>query len=148
MSLSAEQRRFVEEFSTLDPAMPRAMGLILGYLLLCEPAEQTSLAMQRELGLSAGSISGMIGMLVESGLVARVKKPGDRKVYYLIAKDSWQRTIQMRLKSIQSWRDAAAKGMAVTDNYRMRELYTVFGFFSEELERASERLAKMQRESN
>src|SRR5882724_10164034 len=101
MNLTVRQREFIEEFSQLDPAMPRAMGLILGYLLVCEPAEQTSMGMQTELGLSAGSISGMIGMLVDSGLVARIKKPGDRKWYYLIAKDSWQHTIQMRLRSIE-----------------------------------------------
>ena len=144
MKLTVGQRKFVEEFSQLDPAMPRAMGLILGYLLVCEPAEQTSMSMQAELGLSAGSISGMIGMLVDSGLVARVKKPGDRKWYYLVAKNSWQRTIQMRLQSIENFRSAAEKGMAVADNYRMRELYTVFGFFADELERAANRLADMR----
>lgn len=147
MELTLKQREFIEEFSRLDSAMPRAMGLILGYLLVCEPAEQTSLTMQMELGLSAGSISSMIGMLVDSGLVARVKKPGDRKWYYLVAEGSWQRTIQMRLKSIEHFRNAAAKGMAAADNYRMRELYTVFGFFAEELERATQRLAEMQREA-
>jgi len=147
MTLRPQQREFVEEFSRLDPAMPRAMGLILGYLLVCEPAEQTSVTMQTELGLSAGSISGMIGMLVDSGLVARVKKQGDRKWYYLIAKDSWQRTIQMRLQSIQNFRNAAEKGMAVSDNYRMRELYKVFGFFAGELERAASQLAAIEREN-
>lgn len=147
MRLTAKQRQFVEEFSQLDSAMPRAMGLILGYLLVCEPAEQTSPAMQAQLGLSAGSVSGMIGMLVDSGLVARIKKPGDRKWYYLIAKDSWQRTIQLRLKSIKNFHQTAEKGMAVSDNYRMRELYTVFGFFAEELERAASKLADMQRDA-
>lgn len=147
MKLNAKQREFVEEFSQLDPAMPRAMGLILGYLLVCEPAEQTSLAMQAELGLSAGSISGMIGMLVDSGLVARVKRSGDRKWYYLIAKDSWQHTIQRRLRSIENFRNAAVKGMAVADNYRMHEFYTVFGFFADELERAANRLAEMRHDA-
>lgn len=147
MRLTTKQRQFVEEFSQLDPSMPRAMGLILGYLLVCEPPEQTSLTMQTELGLSAGSISGMIGMLVDSGLVTRVKKPGDRKWYYLIAQDSWQQTIQMRLKSIKNFRNAAAKGMDVADNYRMRELHTVFGFFADELEHAANRLAAMRREA-
>jgi len=140
MRLTAKQRKFVEEFGRLDPAMPRAMGLVLGYLLVCEPAQQTSATMQKELELSAGSISGMIGMLVDSGLVARVKKPDDRKWYYFIAENSWQRTIQMRFESIKRFRDAAQKGMAVSDNYRMRELYKTFDYFTGELERAAQRL--------
>lgn len=147
MSLTTKQHEFVEEFSRLDAAMPRAMGLILGYLLVCQPAEQTSVVMQQELGLSAGSVSGMIAMLVDSGLVTRVKKPGDRKWYYLVAENSWQRVIKMRLQSIEHFRNTAKKGMAVADNYRMRELYHVFDFFASELGSMSRRLDQKQGKS-
>lgn len=140
MAITAAQQDFVEEFSRLDAAMPRAMGLILGYLLVCEPAEQTSVAMQKALDLSSGSISTMIAMLVDSGLVSRVKKTNDRKWYYLVAENSWQRTIEMRLQSIVNFRDTAEKGMAVTGNYRMKELYNVFDLFATELEHIAQKL--------
>lgn len=140
ITLTKKQQDFMTEFSRLDPGMPRAMGLILGYLLVCEPAEQTSADMQRELDLSAGSISTMLAMLVDSGLVSRTKKPGQRKIYYLITENSWQRTIEMRLKGIENIRNMAEKGLAAADNYRMRELYNVFDFFAAELERMVERL--------
>lgn len=136
MSLNDTQRAFIRDFSTVDPGMPRAMGMILGYLLVCEPAEQPSQNMQKELDLSAGSISTMISMLVDAGLVSKVKKQGDRKHYYVVAENSWQRTVEMRLASIKKMRAVAAKGMAaLPHNYRMREVFQVYDLLATDLER-------------
>jgi DNA-binding transcriptional regulator GbsR (MarR family) len=110
------------------------MGLILGYLLVCDPAEQTARALQEELDLSAGSVSSMVGMLVNAKLVTKLKKPKDRKFYYVIAKGSWQRTVEMRLESIKKVRNIASKGLQAADNYRMREIWEVYDIFAMELE--------------
>jgi DNA-binding transcriptional regulator GbsR (MarR family) len=139
-----EQWEFLERFSRMDPAMPRSMGLILGFLLVCEPAEQSSKMLQEDLGLSAGSVSTMVGMLVDSGLVTKVKKSGDRKAYYAIVKDSWQRTIELRLTAIKQMRDIASDGLKIADNYRMRELYTVYSFIAEELSEMLRRLDELK----
>lgn len=141
MSLTGQQREFIEAFGASDPGMPRAMGLILGYLLVCEPVEQSSQDMQKELELSAGSISTMIGMLVDSGLISKTKKPGDRKLYYMVAKGAWHRTVETRLESIKGMRAIAAKGMAASpDNYRMQEVYHVYDLLASDLERIVARL--------
>ncbi len=146
MKLTNDQQNFVEQFARVDPSMPRAMGLILGYLLVCEPAEQTSRALQAELGVSAGSVSTMMNMLVSTGLVTRVRRPHQRQQYYVIAEGSWQRTVEMRLESIKRVRNVAAQGMAVADNYRMREIWHVYDSFAQDLEQMIHHLATRTRD--
>ncbi len=148
MSLTAKQRAFVEEFSASDQGMPRSMGLILGFLLVCEPAEQSSQDMQKELGLSAGSISTMISMLVDSGLVSKVKQSNNRKIYYTVKPGSWQRTVEMRLNNIKNMRDMAAKGLAASpSSYRMREVYELYDALTVELVQMIKRLNERKQQA-
>jgi len=141
MSLTERQWQFIRDFSMVDAAMPRAMGLLLGYLLVCEPKEQTAPVLQQELGLSAGSVSTMMSMLVDSGLVSKVKKPGDRKYYYMVGEGSWQRTVEMRLASIKKVRALVAKGKAASPgNYRMKEVFQIYDFLVDDLEKMITRL--------
>jgi DNA-binding transcriptional regulator GbsR (MarR family) len=76
----------VEEFALWFEGltMPRMAGRILGWLLVCDPPEQTMRELAEQLQASMGSISTMTRMLERIGLLDRVSTPGERKVRYRI----------------------------------------------------------------
>lgn len=53
------RHRFVEDMGglVLVHGAPRALMRVLGWMVVCEPAEQTATDVQDTLGLSAGSVS-------------------------------------------------------------------------------------------
>ncbi len=58
--------------------MPRMMGRVFAWLLVCDPPEQTAAQLSEALDASKGAISGATGMLVRSGLVDRLHIRGER----------------------------------------------------------------------
>ena len=68
---------------------PRALMRVLGWMVVCEPADQTAVDVQNELGLSAGSVSTSLRYLGEMGLVQRVSRPGDRRIFYRLNTGGW-----------------------------------------------------------
>jgi hypothetical protein len=75
-------QRFIEELSgpVLDSDTPRAVVHVLGWSVVCDPPEQTAAKIQEALTLSAGSVSAPV--LVDSEMLERVARPGQRHVYY------------------------------------------------------------------
>ena len=73
--------RFVEEVGImleLDAAAPRMVGRVLGWLLVCEPPEQSAAELADFLQASKGSISTATRVLLRLGMVERVRARGDR----------------------------------------------------------------------
>jgi len=58
--------------------MPPMTGRVFGWLLVCDPPEQTAAQLAEALGASKGSISGATGMLVRTKLVDRLHIRGER----------------------------------------------------------------------
>lgn len=74
--------------------MPRMTGRVLGWLLVCEPAEQTAAQLAEDLDASKGSISGATGMLVRMKLVDRLHVRGERADRFRLRPGAWDE--QMR----------------------------------------------------
>src|SRR4051812_1847807 len=74
---------FVEEAGLMyaEMGLPPMAGRIIGWLLVCDPAQQTQADLAKSLQASKGSISTMLGVLLRIGIVKRARKPGDRKEY-------------------------------------------------------------------
>jgi len=81
---TAEELRFVEEVALgfERQGLFRMAGRVIGWLLICDPPEQTFNQLVEVLGASKGSISSAMKFLTPSGWVERVSHPGDRKTYY------------------------------------------------------------------
>ena len=94
-SPSEEEKRFVEDIGLImeEQGRPRIAGRILGWLLICEPPEQSFADLVAVLGVSKGSVSAMTRLLLEGGLIERVPVPGDRQTYYQMAPDAWSRVL-------------------------------------------------------
>lgn len=87
------ERRFADEFALMGESMgmPRMTGRLWGWLLICEPAAQSSAQLAEVLGVSRASISIATRLLMASGLVRRTTRPGDRSTYFEIDVDALAR---------------------------------------------------------
>jgi DNA-binding transcriptional regulator GbsR (MarR family) len=98
-------RAFVEGTSALfeeDGVAPIA-GLVFARLLLSpEPMALADLA--AELGVSKASVSMDTRKLEESGILERVVRAGDRRVFYRVAPDFTERLIERRLTRMRRFR--------------------------------------------
>jgi len=83
-SPSEQLRVLVEEYGLLMERLghSRAEGRLLGWLLLCEPPEQSMMDISRALNISKGGLSVGLRRLVDRGLVERRRKPGERHDFF------------------------------------------------------------------
>jgi DNA-binding transcriptional regulator GbsR (MarR family) len=69
--------------------MFRMAGRVIGWLLVCDPPEQSFGQLTEVLQASKGSISAATRFLVPAGIVERISKPGDRRDYFRVRPDAW-----------------------------------------------------------
>ena len=90
--------------------LPSIAGRILAALLVASPPEQSAAQLAERLQASRGSISTMTRMLETPGLIQRVRKPGDRRVYYRMTPDGWFAAMRREAEQIRSLRTLAEHG--------------------------------------
>ncbi|NEQ25752.1 MAG: MarR family transcriptional regulator [Microcoleus sp. SIO2G3] len=119
--------------------LPRMAGRILGWLLVCVPAQQSLTEIAEVLQASKGSISMMTRLLIQIGLIDRISLPGDRRDYFQIKPDSWTRMSQQRLTQIITIRELADRGLALLAHQdaqaqaRLQEMRDFHAFWEREL---------------
>ncbi len=78
----AEELEFANDlgrFYARQYSMPPMTGTVLGWLMICDPPEQTAAEMAEALGASRSAIGTAIGMLDTQRYLRRSKAPGDRR---------------------------------------------------------------------
>ena len=114
----AERERFIEEMGQILSAfgMPHMAGRILAALLVATPAEQSAQQLAETLRASRGSISTMTRQLEAPGLIERVRKPGDRRIYYRNTPDAWYLAMSREAASMRTIREIAERGAEIMKN--------------------------------
>ena len=69
--------------------LPQMTGRVLGWLLVCDPPEQTAAQLAEALEASKGSISGATGLLTRMRLVDRLHVRGERADRFRIRPEAW-----------------------------------------------------------
>lgn len=119
--------------------MPPMAGRIWGWLLVCDPPEQTAADLAHALGASRGSISGMVRLLESAGLVRRGARRGDRREYISVPPGSISAVLESRVPATVAWRRTAEEGLALlaeepaSRRSRLEELRAVYAFMEREL---------------
>lgn len=93
--------------------LTHAAGLILGHLMVCDPAEQTQSQLASALDLSMGSVSTQLRTLTAAGMVERQPQPGSRAAVYRLPQDMWIRILGTETGRIAGLRALADAGLAV-----------------------------------
>ena len=83
--------------------LPPITGRILGWLMICEPAEQSAGEIAAAIGASRASLTTTMRFLTASELVRRRTRPGRRTTYYRIDDDAWEKVIRQRIASMASF---------------------------------------------
>ncbi|HUY59130.1 MAG TPA: hypothetical protein VMV16_05430 [Solirubrobacteraceae bacterium] len=89
--------------------LPQMTGRVLGWLLVCDPAEQTAVQLAEVLEASKGSISGATSMLVRLRLVERLHVRGERADRFRIRPEAWDD--QVRDQRVDEVRAVLALGL-------------------------------------
>ncbi len=133
-------RQFVEEQGLLweGSGLPRIAGRILGWLLICQPAEQTAADLASALSASKGSISTNTRLLLQLGIIERTSRLGQRAVLYRIAPGAWGRVVRNEQARVTLFREGAERGLALLDGVagaertRLEEFRDLFAFIERE----------------
>jgi DNA-binding MarR family transcriptional regulator len=125
---SGWQLHFVEEVAAnTDMGLPLSLSRIMAWLVVCEPGEQSANEIRSALQLSAGSVSTGTTVLVRDGLVRRRTRPGDRRIYYELHPEGWERLLTTRVEMLTRVHRVADEALAAGgDNQRllaMRDFY-------------------------
>jgi len=123
---------FIEHFGIVgdDMGMPRTMTRVLGWLVVCEPAEQSARQIQEGLGLSAGSVSTGLGGLVRGGLVERLTFPGDRNYHYRVRPGGWHQLLAARVRVLTEIRRIADQAVAAAGAHADHRLDEMRDFYA------------------
>jgi DNA-binding transcriptional regulator GbsR (MarR family) len=110
------RKDFVERFAVAQEGdgLPRIAGRIFGLLLTGE-RELSLDEITKELGASKGSASVNTRLLEERGIIERVSHSGDRRDYYRILPDLFERMMEMRLAKWHRSHDAVLFGLTASD---------------------------------
>jgi hypothetical protein len=93
--------------------MPRMAGRLLGYLLICDPPEQSSAQLATALSASKGSISTNTRLLIRTELVEKVAMPGKRGSWFRVKTNAWQQLMEHQLVALTTFRTLLDEGLAM-----------------------------------
>ncbi len=145
--LSHEKLEFIEEMglSLAHQGLPRMAGRLLGALLIADPPEQSAEELAQTLKASRGSISTMTRMLEAPGLIERVSKPGDRRVYYRNKPDAWYQSAKTRVTQLATMRRLAEKGLSLIEGSDadvrrgLKDMHDFYVFWENEMPKVLDR---------
>jgi DNA-binding transcriptional ArsR family regulator len=138
--------RFVEELGILlevEAGTPRMVGRSLGWLLVCDPPEQSAAELAQMLQASKGSISTATRVLLRMGLIERVRLRGERFDRFRVQPESWDEFF-WRDEQFKTPRRVLRVGLdALADEpparrARLRELDGIYAWWEERMPKLRE----------
>jgi hypothetical protein len=90
----------------------RMMGLIYGWLTICDPEHQSITEMATALGVSKASISTVVRQLEQAQMVERVPVAGSRQHHYQLRSGGWSQILRARVARLGPGADAAEYALA------------------------------------
>jgi len=135
------ESQFVEEMGQFlaSLGMTPMAGRMWGWLLICEPAEQTAGEIAEALHASRGAISGTARLLGNAGLVRRATKPGDRREYFSAPPEALDSMLASAASIYRQMRAIAERGLAAiadrpaSERARLQEFRDVMAFVEQEV---------------
>ena len=135
------ESQFVEEMgqflSTLG--MTPMAGRMWGWLLICDPAEQTAADIADALHASRGAISGTARLLATSGLIRRTTRRGDRREYFSAPPEGLDSLLGSAAGIYRHMRAIAERGLTAIEDRpaesraRLQEFHDVMAFVEKEV---------------
>lgn len=148
-----ERQQFVEGVGLFfeNFGVPRTVGRILGWLLICQPEVQSSADLAEALNTSPGSISTGTRTLIHMGMIERVSQPGDRRTWYRLVDGAMVHAMKAEIEGVLVFRRLADRGLALMRDEtpearaRLESARDFYAFLEDELMSVLERWEALQR---
>jgi DNA-binding transcriptional regulator GbsR (MarR family) len=130
----------------------RMAGRVLGWLLICDPPEQTFNQLAEVLQASKGSISAAMKFLVPAGLVERISRPGERRDYYRCRPGAWAELARDQSRLYDEFRKLAQRGLELLADApaarreRLQDMHDFYAWLEREMPALWERWRREQQE--
>ena len=116
--------------------LPPITGRVLGWLLICDPPEQSAGEIADAIGASRASLTTAMRLLTVGELVRRSHRPGERTTYFRIDNDAWEKVIRQRIAAMASLREITQDAMTLIGSdtpraARVRATHAFFGWLSD-----------------
>ncbi|MEV0831448.1 GbsR/MarR family transcriptional regulator [Nonomuraea rubra] len=117
--ISLDEAEFVDRLGLFFEMVggPRTMGRIYGWLMICDPPQQSLTELAAALGVSKASISTVIRPMQEGGMVERLPSP-TREHLYRITPGGFTQVLQVQLDRMRAGAQAAEFGLSVVGQDR------------------------------
>jgi hypothetical protein len=86
-------------------------GRVLGWLMICDPPQQSAGQIASVIGTSQASLTTSLRFLTAAGLVRQDTQPGAWAVRYVVDDDAWMTVLRRRLAGLVSFREIAQDGI-------------------------------------
>jgi hypothetical protein len=134
-------REWVEQVSLLleQDGLPRMAGRIFGWLLVCDPPEQSMEELAAAVQGSKASMSTMTRLLVSAALVEKVRRPGARLDAFRIRPGQWRQLWRARVQMLDEATRLTGRGLELLEGRpawmraRLEELHYQYRFIGERL---------------
>jgi hypothetical protein len=151
--VNEQEAAFVERMGQFlgSTGMTPMAGRMWGWLLICEPAEQTADEIATALQASRASISPTARLLAQLGMIRRTSRRGDRREYFSAPPGTFRSLLESLAGYYRAFGDLAALGIeALKDRppasrERVQEIYDWAMFFQRELPGVVERFEQERR---
>ena len=133
------ESQFVEEMGQFlgSFGMTPMAGRMWGWLLVCDPPEQTAADIAEALRASRGSVSGTARILSTAGMIRRTTRPGDRREYFSAPPEALDSMLASASAIYRQMREIAERGLASTSSpsvrARLQEFHDVLAFIEREV---------------
>jgi DNA-binding transcriptional regulator GbsR (MarR family) len=116
--------------------LPPITGRILGWLMICDPPEQSAGEIADAIGASRASLTSSMRLLTAGNLVRRRHRPGDRTTWFRIDDDAWEKVIRQRIAAMASLREITEDAITLVGPdseraSRVRAANVFFGWLGE-----------------
>lgn len=93
--------------------MPAVAGRSIGWLMICDPPEQTPAQIASAVGASRASLTSTLRLLEGMGFVSRRTKPGAKTGYYRMADRAWETVVRRQIQGLAGFREITQEGVTL-----------------------------------
>jgi DNA-binding transcriptional ArsR family regulator len=128
----------VATFFAQQNGLPPISGRALGWLMICDPPEQSAAELAAAVGASRASLTTTLQVLTAGGLVEALTRPGERTTYYRITADPWAEITRRRMAALASFLSVTRDGLELFGpdsprSARVREAHELFSWLDSEV---------------